>query len=162
MPNRPLLLLALTLALTATPFAPTFAQDASEPDPIVELPAEDVAMNAAKDEARATLAQWLAVLDNPPLGAREIGFKFPLEGWEHIWVANVRREGDFLEGQLANAPHSEGHAYGDWVRVPLSDVSDWAYRDMDGVMQGHRTTRVLFSELPPETVAEIKAAFGWE
>lgn len=161
MPNRPLLL-ALTLALTATPLAPAFAQDIDEPDPIVEMPAGDETMSAAKAEANATLREWLEVLADPPFGTRDIGFKFPLDGWEHIWVANVRREGDFLEGQLANAPHSEGYQYRDFVRVPLSDVSDWSYRDTDGVMRGHRTTRVLFSELPPETVAEIKAAFGWE
>lgn len=159
MPNHPLL---FALALAAIPLAPALAQGPAEPDPIVELPAEDAAMNAARDEAQATLAQWLAVLDDPPLGTREIGFKYPLEGWEHIWVGNVRREGDFLEGQLVNAPHSDGHSYGDWVRVPLSEVSDWAYRDINGVMYGHRTTRVLFAELPPEVVAQIKADFGWD
>jgi len=161
MPFRPLFL-ALTLALTAAPLAPTFAQDTSEPDPIVELSAEDEAMNAAKAEANATLGEWLEVLADPPFGTREIGFKFPLDGWEHIWVDNVRRDGDFLEGQLANSPHSEGYQFRDFVRVPLIDVSDWAYRDSGGKMHGHRTTRVLFSELDPELAKQIKVDFDWE
>ncbi len=48
------------------------------------------------------------------------------------------------------------------MRVSIYDVSDWSYRDTDGVMHGHRTTRVLFPELEPELVAQIKADFGWE
>lgn len=161
MPNHPLLL-ALTLALATTPLAPTNAQDASEPDPIVELPAEDAAMNAAKEDARATLDQWLDVLADPPEGYSEILFKFPLDGWEHIWVGNVARDGDTLTGNLANAPHSEGYAYGDAVRVPIDDVSDWTYRDDTGFVHGHRTTRVIFAQLPPEEVEEIKRYFGWD
>lgn len=161
MPKRSLIL-ALSLALTATPLTPAFAQESDEPDPIVELPAEHAKMNAAKDEARATLGEWLKVLADPPTGTRDIGFKFPLDGWEHIWVDNVRRDGDFLEGQLANSPHSEGYQLRDFVRVPLTDVSDWAYRDTNGVMHGHRTTRVLFDQLDPEVVKQIKADFRWE
>ena len=160
MPNHPLLL-ALSLALTAAPLAPAVAQDADEPDPIVELPAEDAAMNAAKDEARATLDQWLEVLADPPEGYSEILFKFPLDGWEHIWVGNVARDGEHLTGKLANSPHSEGYAYQDPVRVPLSDVSDWTYRDASGYVHGHRTTRVMFDYLDPEVVESIKRDFGW-
>ncbi|WP_298471273.1 DUF2314 domain-containing protein [uncultured Erythrobacter sp.] len=155
-------LLALSLALTAAPLAPAFAQAADEPDPIVELPTDDAEMNAAKDEARATIDEWLDVLIDPPFGTRDIAFKFPLDGWEHIWVDNVRLDGEFLEGQLANSPHSDGYQYRDFVRVSIYDVSDWSYRDTDGVMHGHRTTRVLFPELEPELVAQIKADFGWE
>ncbi|QUL37021.1 DUF2314 domain-containing protein [Erythrobacter sp. JK5] len=158
---RPLLL-ALSIALAATPLAPTLAQDASEPDPIVEVDQTDAAMNAAKDEARETLDQWLAVLADPPEGASDILFKFPLGGWEHIWVGNVARDGDTLTGNLANAPHSEGYAYGDPVRVPLTQVSDWTWRDATGYVHGHRTTRVLFDQLDPETVEAIKRDFGWE
>ena len=46
--------------------------------------------------------------------------------------------------------------------MPLSDVSDWAYRAPDGVMQGHRTTRILFSQLPEELTAALMQDFGWE
>lgn len=161
MPFRPTLI-ALSLALTAAPLAPAFAQAADEPDPIVELPTDDPEMNAAKDEARATIDEWLNVLIDPPVGTRDIAFKFPLDGWENIWVDNVQFNGEFLEGQLANSPHSEGYRYRDFVSVSIDDVSDWSYRDTNGVMQGHRTTRVLFRELEPELVVQLKADFGWE
>lgn len=136
--------------------------DAPDGDPIVPVEADDAKMNAAKAEAQATVGQWLKVVDNPPPGTRYIAFKFPLEGWEHIWVGNVRRDGDDLVGTLDNDPHAEGWALGDAVRVPISDISDWTYVDASGYTHGHRTTRVLFDSLPPEVVAQLKKQFGWD
>ena len=49
----------------------------------------------------------------------------------------------------------EGHRIGEPVSVPLAEISDWAYRAPDGVMQGHRTTRVLFPQFPAELTAAI-------
>lgn len=152
-------LAAVAAALIA--LAPVQAQE-QEGDPIVDVSTEDARMNAAIAEAQATLPEWLAVLADPPLGTQYIAFKYPLEGWEHIWVGNVRRDGDYLTGNLNNAPHSEGWSLGDPVRVSLSDVSDWTYTDAAGYTHGHRTTRVLFDQLPPEVVTDLKRQFGWE
>lgn len=156
-------LCAAALSLTAT--TPALAQDErnfDEPDPIVELSADDPALAAAQVQAKENLINWLAVLAEPPAGTSNVAFKFPLEGWEHIWVENVTRDGEFLHGTLSNVPHSEGWSWGDFVRVPITDVSDWAYRDADGVMQGHFTTRALFAQLDMELVDQIKADFRWE
>lgn len=153
------------IALAFVVQAPVSAQDEpnyDDPDPIVEMPADDPTMVAAKAEARRTLPQWLGVLADPPVGTERVVFKFPLAGWEHIWVENVTRDGEFLQGTLSNVPHSEGWSWGDFVRVPIADVSDWAYRDPEGVMQGHFTTRALFAQLQPEIVKQIKADFRWE
>lgn len=152
----PLLLLMGAFGHTHVAFA-----QVDEPDPIIEVDSADARMNAAKAEAQASIDEWLAVLAAPQ-GYGDIAFKFPLEGWEHIWVGNVTREGDMVLGTLSNAPHSEGWAYGDFVSVPISKVSDWAYSDQRGVMHGHRTTRVMFDQLDPSLVAEIKLSFGWE
>jgi len=156
---------AFTAILAFICAAPALGQDEpsfDDPDPIVELRADDPVLAAARTQARETLRQWLAVLADPPAGSESVAFKFPLEGWEHIWVENVTRDGEFLQGTLSNVPHSEGWSWGDFVRVPISDVSDWAYRDSEGVMQGHFTTRALFQQIEPELVAQIKADFGWE
>jgi len=156
------LLAAWALAMLAlAPIAPAYAQQ-EEGDPIVEVESSDAKMNAAIAEANATLDEWLAVLENPPAGTNNIAFKFPLEGWEHIWVGSVVRDGDFLLGQLNNNPHADGWSIGDFVRVPLSDVSDWAYTDRNGYTHGHRTTRVLLDELDPAFAAEIRQSLGWD
>lgn len=160
MPVRLSILTAAAIALTAAPLPSALAQEA-EPDPVIEFQTSDAKMNAAKAEAQETLPEWLAVLADPQAGASDISFKFPLDGWEHIWVGNVSLDDGRLQGTLNNSPHSEGWALGDPVSVPLELVSDWGYRGADGVMRGHRTTRVILEQLPPETVAAIKADFGW-
>ena len=47
------------------------------------------------------------------------------------------------------------------VRVPLADISDWAYRDERGVMIGHRTTRVLLPQMNAETRRSVEEFLGW-
>lgn len=154
--------LMLAMAIAATPVAaqkqPAGNADA---DPIEWVEADDPAMDAAIAQAQATLPEWLGVLANPPRGYANIVFKFPLGGTEHIWVDNVRREGDMLHGTLANNPFQPGWAIGDRVSVPLADVSDWAYFDAAGVAHGYRTIVVLFSQMDPAEVAAIRRNFGW-
>ncbi len=137
--------------------------DAQNPnaDPVELVSDENAAMNAAIAEAQATLPEWLGVLENPPEGYENIVFKYPLEGSEHIWVDNVVRDGDVLTGTLSNNPVNGAYTLGDPVRVPLSDVSDWAYFDAGGVAHGYHTVRVLFDQMDPAEVAAIKQRFGW-
>lgn len=148
-------LLAVSLPSTA------LAQNA-DADPTVEVASDDPEMDAAIAEAQRTLPVFLALLDRPPAGAADFVIKFPLGGWEHIWVDNLHLEGDRMIGNLANAPAQKGHALGEQVDVSLSEISDWGYRDSGGVMQGHRTTRVLLPQFPEDLAMAIIADFGWE
>lgn len=157
---RPGGLLAV-LALFAA--SPALAQTAAgTPDAVVPVSQEDREMNAAIAAARQALPEFLAVVDSPPAGVRDVAFKYPLEGWEHIWVSDVRRRGDRLEGKLDNEPQAEGHVLGEQVSVPLAEVSDWGYRGADGVMRGHRTTRVLLVHLDPEEAEQVRQWLGWK
>lgn len=133
-----------------------------EADPVLAVRDSDAAMNAAMAEARATLPQWIALYRDPPPGYTNFAIKYPLEGVEHIWVAVESIEDGVFVGRLANAPHAEGWSFGDPVRVPMAEVSDWAYWDDKGVAHGYRTVVVLFDMMPPEQVAAIRAQFGWE
>ncbi len=153
---------ALIMTLATTAACQASPQDAREGrEDIIDFSAEDKAMNAAKAEAQKTLPTFLAILVNPAPNTDMIGFKYPLGGDEHIWVDNVKRDGDYLTGTLSNVPVKEGYQLGDAVRVPLKDVSDWSAR-VDGTMQGHYTTRVILPHIPPADAAEIKEQFGWE
>lgn len=153
----------LLLAVLAAPLlaaSPALAQNA-DADPTIEFAADDPVMDAAIAEAQRTLPEFLAALADPPAGASSFVVKFPLGGWEHIWVDDLKFDGKRITGALANAPEQEGHRLGERVSVPLAEVSDWGYRTPDGVMQGHRTTRVLLDQLPEEVSAAIAADFGW-
>ena len=119
-------------------------------------------MNAAKAEARRTTAEFLTVLAKPPKGTTDIVFKFPLGGWEHIWVNNVKHLGGHLTGRLANTPEQPAYKEGDNVDVPITGISDWAYRDASGFTHGHRTTRVLLRRMDENQAAEIRQSLGWK
>jgi uncharacterized protein YegJ (DUF2314 family) len=128
---------------------------------VKEVEAADPEMNAAIAEAQRTLPDFIAIVRNPPAGITAITFKFPLGGTEHIWVSDVKIYGDTFTGRLANVPLKPEHHQGDAVRVPFKDVSDWAYLSASGVMQGHRTTRVLLGRIDPEQAKQIRTYFGW-
>jgi uncharacterized protein YegJ (DUF2314 family) len=155
-------LAALALLIAAPPLLAQSTTAAGTADKVIAVSDQDPAMNAAIAEARRTLPEFLRVVDRPPPGVRDVAFKYPLAGWEHIWVTNVSRHGQVLVGELDNEPQAEGFRIGQRVEVQLAQVSDWSYRGADGVMRGHRTTRVLLPRLPEEEAAQIKAWMGWD
>ena len=152
--------IALALSATTAGHAQSAAPTQSERDDVTMVKQDDPAMNAAIAQAQKTLPTFLAILDKPAPGTDMIGFKFPLGGWEYIWVDNVKRDGDFLTGTLANVPMQEKYQLGDAVKVPFKDVSDWA-AFVDGKMQGHYITRIFLKQVTPEEAAAVKEQFGW-
>jgi uncharacterized protein YegJ (DUF2314 family) len=131
-------------------------------DEVVYIRGDDPAMLAAIAEAQRTLPEFLGVLAKPDPLITNIVFKYPLGGKEHIWVDHVARDGDYLTGRLANDPVQPGYTYQQEVRVKLIDISDWAYRNPEGIMQGHRTTRVLLRTAPAALRKEMLEDFGWK
>ncbi len=176
MPFKKLTLLIAPILILASTSACDFAQSNSGQSTTTEAerqaiteqrkdlaPVEksDPVMNAAIAQAKSTLPGFVSKLDASNGALSEATFKYPLAGWEHIWVSDVKHDGGFLTGVLANTPAEPGHKMGDPVRVALKDVSDWAYRDDKGVMQGHYTTKVILPQIDPAEAAGIKESFGW-
>jgi uncharacterized protein YegJ (DUF2314 family) len=155
--------LVLALLTSSSLSAPLLAAPPAGEDegPVVNVRTDDPKMNAAIAEARRTLPEFLAALADPPPGVTGFSFKYPLAGHEHIWVDHVERRGDRLVGRLVDTPLEPGYREGQRVTVPIGQVSDWAYRDARGVMQGHRTTRVLLPHLDPAHRRQIREGFGW-
>jgi uncharacterized protein YegJ (DUF2314 family) len=160
--KRAHLAMGAALALTALPLSAA-PQDTRPRDDIAPLSVDqdDRAMNAARAEARRTLPGFLKLLADPPEGTGNYAIKYPLEGWEHIWVSELEIEGTAIVGKLANYPEQEGYEIGQSVRVPIAQVTDWGYRDAKGVMQGHFTTRVLLTRIDPADAAQIREDMGW-
>lgn len=141
------------------PLSPAAAQgDAFTP---TEVRADDPALLAAADAAQRTLPGFLAVLAAPPPGAGDFAIRFALNGWEHIWVDDLRLADGRIVGRLANTPVQAGFRLGQEVSVPLALVNDWAWRDGAGVMRGHRSTRVLLARLDPAEAVALRAWLGW-
>jgi uncharacterized protein YegJ (DUF2314 family) len=153
--------LIAALVLVAAPTALSAQPETTDRDDVVSVAQSDPEMNAAIAEAKRTLPEFLKVVAKPPPGVSAITFKYPLGGWEHIWVTDVQQRGGKLIGRLDNEPLQKEYRLGQEVEVPLSQVSDWAYLGADGVMRGHRTTRVILGRIPPDEAAQIREAFGW-
>lgn len=122
---------------------------------------DDARMNAAIAEARATFPEFTAAWRSGRFDADSFVIKYPLGGWEHIWVDVDAIDGDAVRGRLANIPAQPGFQQGQAVRVPQADISDWAYRDDRGVIVGHRTTRVLLPQMNAETRRSVEEFLGW-
>lgn len=165
---RSRLFAALFAGLAAALFlvAPANAQKPpagnADADDVVLVETADQKMNAAIARAQERLPEYLALLAEPPRGVGDFSFKFPLEGVEHIWVADVVRDGDFLIGRLNNNPYSPGWARGDPVRVPLSEVSDWGYWDDKGNSYGYFTVRVMLDYMSPAEAEAVSEYYGWD
>lgn len=101
----------------------------------------DPAMRSAMQRARAGLPGFLDRLENPPSGAAGFTVKFPLGGWEHVWVTGIVRRDEVIVGRLASDPLQAGYAKGDVLRVPIAAISDWAWRDGQGRWHGYHTRR---------------------
>lgn len=146
---------ALATGAVAAPPAPAERTD------IINFDAADAKMNAAIAEAKRSFPDFLAAYRSGRYDSDSFVFKYPLGGFEHIWVSFDRIEGDTLVGQLANVPEQPGFRIGQEVRVPVSDISDWAYRGTDGVIVGHRTTRVMLGLMDEETRRSTIDYMGW-
>lgn len=110
-------------------------------DDVEWVKTSDPEVNAAIEMAKQSLPSFLSALNDPD--SFNMTFKFPLGGYEHIWVTGVRRDGAFLTGVLDNVPVQDGWSKGDAVRVPLSEISDFFYCDADSNPHGHYTTAVF-------------------
>lgn len=135
-----------------------FAQAMSGENPLMNVAPDNDAMNAAIARARAEVGRFVARLARPEAGDANFAIKAPLrsgEGSEHVWINEVRVEGDDFVGLIANDPqHVPDVKLGDPWRVARGDITDWAF-DAGERMHGHYTLRVMLPYFPPETQEQL-------
>lgn len=153
-------------ALLATAF---LSGGAVAQDPIIGYDKDDADMNAAIDEARATLPLFLDEAfneDGESWDEALVKVAFPtVDGGgmdvEHIWVAPfAEREGGGFTGLLANEPMAMGDlTVGDQVDFTADMISDWHMTAPSGRFWGSFTSRVMhaqgaFGDTPFEMIFE--------
>ncbi|MBL9149475.1 MAG: DUF2314 domain-containing protein [Phycisphaerae bacterium] len=131
---------------------------------IVNVDAEDKAMNAAIAEAKRTLPTFLRAWERPKPNQESFLLKVEFFGDddeatpEHIWIADLAYEGDDLVGTVANEPQTPGLSY--LQRVTIEDlecVTDWMYIE-NGRLVGGFTTRAIRNRLSPKERAAFEKA----
>lgn len=159
------LIAMLALACFVAAPAPALAQK-QEHDPVYNYADDDAAINAAREDARRSYPQFLQDFRSaaPQDRAQNYMVKVGLDDvdgrLEHIWVGELRLDGDRLVGVLANEPRGlSGMRRGSPVEVEAHRVSDWSILRADG-LYGNFTTRVMLDVIPPEEAAQLRAVLS--
>jgi uncharacterized protein YegJ (DUF2314 family) len=137
----------------------------SRRDETVSVPSGDPAMEAAFAKARATLDQFLAVLDKPPphIEGHAVKIRITDRGrTEFFWVVDLKRDGDRFRGEINNTPRSVSNVReGQIVEFARGEIYDWLYIDIARQrMVGNFTGCALLAREKPEDAAEMKRATG--
>lgn len=145
------------LSLLTVSAAPAMA--GTPQDQVVAIPAGDPAMTEAMAQARQSLPVFWAHFDEP--GAEATGYTLKVKlptahgSFEHIWVADLDRNGDVITGRIADEPQDMPRLkLGDPISFSSGQVSDWGYASK-GQLWGYFTTRVLVTRIPPEDAESL-------
>jgi uncharacterized protein YegJ (DUF2314 family) len=134
-----------------------------EPD-IVQIPKEDVQMNAAIIKANSSLKQFDEALKshNPNFTSFSLKARYDVpSGGEHIWVSNIRVINGNYFGRVANVPDEiNGLKLGDSVRVDKEKISDWMYID-SGKLCGGYTIRALRNQMNEKERRDFDLSRGY-
>lgn len=99
------------------------------------------------------------------LACVKVAFMQEVEGMsepivEHMWINEVGFDGDIVSGILINDPNElDNVENGDFVEVPLSQISDWLFSS-DGKTYGGFTIQSMRSEMDPAERKEHDEAWG--
>jgi len=157
--STPRIGLALLIAFTS------FEASADKIDDKIQMVREqDRNMNAAIEEARRTLDDFLALSKQPPAGADHFKLKVKLSdenGVEHMWFVPFKEIKGGFAGVLANEPYVvKSVTVGKVYAFKREQISDWGYQQ-NGKQIGSFTVCALFKTMPAEDVARYKKDHGF-
>jgi len=160
-------LLSLLLGLTLAACQTTELLPAGEAGNVEMVESDDPEMNAAIQQAQASLEVFIAALASPAPGQTYFSIKarFPYgsgDAAEHMWLDDVAFDGERFEATLANAPVYVADLHiGDRVTIERERISDWMIVDDDRLLGGF-TIYVLRSRLSADERRQFDAEFGLE
>lgn len=145
--------------------------DRARRDETTSVPAGNDAMEAAFAKARATLDDFLALLDRPPPNTGVYTVKLRIvdpgnRAVEYFWVRDLRRDGDGFRGRIDNTPRSVTTVrQGQVMRFTRSDIYDWMYADSNFInarrsIVGNFTLCALLTREKPDEAAAMKRETG--
>lgn len=136
-------------------------------DGLIYIEDNDPDMENAIAEARKTYENFFTAQKEKDADINSFAMKVLIKDEsngesEHIWLSDITRDGDVMQGNIANEPVYITHVkYGDRYSFGVNDISDWSY-SKDGLMEGNYTMCVLFKVMPEEEVTYYKDTYGYE
>jgi len=132
--------------------------------PVFEVESDDPEFQRATDDARETIQQFIAALENRTPSQTYFGIKAKfVEGdvVEYMWLSDVTFDGDTFTGTVANNPrHLTGVKLMDRHEVPRLEIEDWMIVD-DGRLVGGSSLRVLAQRMTAEQRTEMERHMGF-
>jgi uncharacterized protein YegJ (DUF2314 family) len=116
-------------------------------DQVVSLDHEDHVVQDAINIARKGLPQFWRAFDRPSPGQEQFMVKVRIPcggGAEHVWCHVAKRNGNLVNGIVANRPLDASYKFGDEITFCDEDISDWLYFYL-GRPVGGETGRVIES-----------------
>jgi uncharacterized protein YegJ (DUF2314 family) len=124
---------------------------------------EDPAMAAARNKARATLAQFLATARQPTPAMKNFSLKVRVSDGnnvEYFWVAPFTANGGRFSGKIDNTPRLVRNiAAGQMIEFGEGEITDWMYMD-NGRMKGNYSACALLQREPKDQQDAVKKRFG--
>jgi uncharacterized protein YegJ (DUF2314 family) len=137
--------------------------------PVMGIANDDIKMNAAIDNARATVSTFTDALQHPKNGQMSFTFKVRLTDpnqpgvGEHIWLSDPSFDGTKLHGTVGDGDQPQQiltAKVGDRLSEDPKKISDWMFVD-NGKLRGGYTQRVMYEEASPEEKAQIRQQTGF-
>jgi uncharacterized protein YegJ (DUF2314 family) len=132
---------------------------------IIDVPADDPEMNAAKEKARRTLGTFLKAYEagGDFRGTLKVYFSEPggpTKG-EHMWVRPTDLSGPKFKGTLLSTPGwMKSVKVGAEVTFTRADISDWLL-ERDGKAIGAYTVRLLRKRMSAEERREHDSGYSY-
>jgi uncharacterized protein YegJ (DUF2314 family) len=146
------------LALLVVTMLIVGCSDRSE-NPVIEVEADDIEMNAAIAHARVTVDEFVKRLQKPKPMDESFSVKKMIEDngdVEHFWLIDISYSDGIFTGTVGNVPQSVRNVkFGQKVNVAESEITDWMYLD-DGKLVGNFTLQVLLKRMPKEQAEALR------
>jgi uncharacterized protein YegJ (DUF2314 family) len=149
-----------------TILACSLSDKAGEVGNIDSVSSSDAEMNAAIQQAQATLPLFIREFQNPKPSQIYFGIKVQIpygdgNSTEHLWVSQLSYSNNRFTGILGNEPYYIKDLHlGDTITVELKDISDWMII-ANNKLYGGFTLHVLSKDMTEKEISEFEAENGF-
>ena len=158
-------LAAVALTIAAPRAGAQTLQQKLERDKTIWIPKGDPEMAAAMRQARSTLAEFLALADNPRPSTSMFSVKVGIPAKdivEYFWIGRFAHEDKRFSGKIDNTPEvADTVKLGDTITFDQDQIVDWMYVE-SGRLKGNYTACVLFKREPRAEAEAVIAKYGMD
>ena len=121
----------------------------------IEIAEDDPELAYARQNARATVNQFIYALQNPTAGQTLFAVKAKFvdgDAVEYMWITDLKYENGAFTGVVNNEPSVVSNiSMGDEYTVPAYNIDDWMILQNDQIVGGY-SVQMVAARQAPETM----------